>query len=206
MAYSTGRQQCAMNGSCKQATVFKCQGCPEIFCTNHVFDHRRKLGEEMNAIINEHDCLKNRFAQEASNPNLHPIIKKIDNWEKDSIEKIQLKAKELRERLLQATTTQINQLSRRLEPLSEQMNKGRELDDFIETDLNLWKQTLALIKSDLISPLNFAINQDDENPLVRNISVVLKMINERFDRVFDDKVRIVEDGEVVIQDEQGYSR
>jgi hypothetical protein len=112
----------------------------------------------------------------------------------------------LRERLLQETATPINQLSRRLEPLSEQLNKGRELDDFIETDLNLWKQTLALIKSDLISPLNFAINQDDENPLVRNISVVLKMINERFDRVFDDKVRIAEDGEVVIQDEQGYSR
>jgi hypothetical protein len=114
--------------------------------------------------------------------------------------KIQQKAKELREQLLQPITMQINELSKGLEPLSEQLKKGRELDDFIETDLGFWKQTLDFIKSDLTSPLRFTINQDDETPLVRNTSITLKAINEWFEQVSDDRVRIAEDGEVVIHD------
>ncbi len=137
-----------------------------------------EIFSEMNEIISEHDHLKNIFTQHTSNPNLHPLIKQIDEWEKESIEKIQQKAKELREQLLQPITTQINELSKRLEPLSEQLKKDRELDDFIETDLGFWKQTLDFIKSDLTSPLRFTINQDDETPLVRNTSIILKAINE----------------------------
>ncbi len=110
-------------------------------------DHRQKLGEEMNAIISEYEHLKNIFTQHKSNQNLHPLIKQIDDWEKESIEKIQLKAKELREQLLQPAAMQINELFKRFEPVLEQLNKGRELDGFIETDLNLWKETLARIFS-----------------------------------------------------------
>jgi hypothetical protein len=200
MAYSTGRRQCAMEDSCKQAAVYSCHGCSKNFCGNHVADHRRKLGEEMNEIISEHDHLKNIFTQHTSNPNLHPSIQQVDEWENESIVKIQQKAKELREQLLQLTTTQIIELSKRLEPFSEQLSKGRELDDFIETDLNFWKAKLNFIKSDLTSPLKFAMHQNDDVPLVRNTSVILKTINERFDRVLDDKLRIIEDGEVVIHD------
>jgi hypothetical protein len=184
----------------QKAAAYNCRGCSQPFCCSHVTDHRRKLGEEMNEIISEHDRLKSIFTQHTSNPNLHPLMKQIDEWEKESIEKIQQKAKELREQLFQPATTHINQLSKRLEPLSEQLNKGRELDDYIETDLQLWKYNLDLIQSDLTSPLHFALNQDDETALVRNTSVIVKTINERFDRVFDDQMRIVEDGEVVIHD------
>jgi hypothetical protein len=152
----------------------------------------------MNEVISEHDQLKNIFTQLASNPNLHPLIKQIDEWEKESIAKIHQKAKELREKLLQPTTTQISELSKRLELFSEQLNRRRESDDFVETDLSFWKEKLDALKSDLTSPLKFAINHDDDAPLVRNISFVLKTINERFERVFDDKLRIVEDGEAVI--------
>jgi hypothetical protein len=198
MAYSTGRKQCVMDGSCKQAAIYGCQGCSQAFCSKHIADHRRKLGNEMNEIISEHDHLKNTFTQHTTDPNQHPLIKQIDEWEKESIAKIQQKAKELREQLLQPAATQINELSKRLEPLSEQLTTGRELDDFVEPDLVFWKGKLDSIKSDLVSPLKFSINQDDNAPLVRNISVILKTVNEWFDRVFDDKVRIEEDGEVVI--------
>jgi hypothetical protein len=58
-----------------------------------------------------------------------------------------------------------------------------------------------LIKCDLSFPLKFAINQDDKTPLVRNKSVILRTINEQFERVFDDKVRIAEDRAVVIHDD-----
>ena len=202
MAYSTVRQQCAMDNSCKQAGVFKCQGCGNAYCSNHSADHRRKLGQELDGIISEHDHLKNIFTQHTSNLNLDSLIKQIDDWKRESIEKIQRKANELHEQLLQSTATHITELSNRLEPVSGQLNKGREFDDFVEQDLSLWKETLARIKTDLISPLNFVVTQHDGNPLVRNVSIVviMKTVNERFDRVFNNQARIVEDGAVVIRD------
>ena len=125
------------------------------------------------------------------------MIKQIDEWEKNNIERIRLRAKELREQLLQSTAIQISQLSKRIEPITEQITNARQLDDFIETDLTWWKEKIDLIKSELNSPLYLAINEE-EIPLVSNIAVVLKTLNERFDRTSDGRVRIAEDGEVVI--------
>jgi hypothetical protein len=85
MTYSTGRQQFVMGTSCKQAAVFGCRDCSKAFCCTHVTDHRRKLGEEINEVISEHDHLKNIFTQHTSNPNLHPLIKQIDEWEKNQL-------------------------------------------------------------------------------------------------------------------------
>lgn len=200
MAYATGHKQCALDGNCKKAGVFSCGGCSKWFCHSHASDHRQKLSEQMNELISEHDDLKNTFTQHISNPTLHPLVKQIDLWEEESIEKIREKARELREQLAQPLATQVSELSKRLEPYSEQLTQARDRDDFVETDLNYWKEKLALIKSDLITPLKFSITPDDNHPLVSNRSIVLKTMNERFDRVLDDKVRIIEDGEVVVHD------
>jgi len=104
MAYFIGHQQCAMDGSCKLAAVYNCRGCSTTFCCTHVIDHRGKLGEELNVITSEHNQLKDIFTQHTSDPNLHSLVKTIDEWEKESIEKIQQKAKDLREQLLQPIT------------------------------------------------------------------------------------------------------
>ena len=197
MAYSTGRQQCTMDGSCKQAAVFTCRGCGKNFCSKHVSSHRQALSEQLGPIVTEHDQLKATFSQHTSNPNLHPLMKQIDEWEKKSIEKIQLKAKEAREQLLEPTTIQINQLSKRIASTTDQIIKARELDDFVETDLATWTNKLTLLKYLLISPTRFGVIEE-EVPLVRNMSVIIKTINEKFERTFDGKVDITEDGEVAI--------
>jgi hypothetical protein len=135
MASVLTRKPCAADSGCKHAAIFNCEGCSRAFCTNHVSDHRRLLGEEMNEIIGEHDHLRNILIQQTSEPESHPFIKHIDDWEKSSIAKVQQKANETRQESLRLITAHANEISERLQKVSEQLNKGQEHDDFIETDL-----------------------------------------------------------------------
>jgi hypothetical protein len=200
MATSSTRKQCANDDDCKQAAVTNCEGCSKAFCIKHFTDHRRLLDEEMNMIIDEHDLLKNSLNQQITKPDSHSLIKQIDQWEKDSIGKIQQRANELRQELFQSTNTYTNDLSKKFQQLSEKLKESRENDNFIETDLHDWKRTLANLKANLTSPSRISINRCDNISLVENISISLfKVTNDLFQYVFDNAVEIVDDGQVAVR-------
>jgi len=201
MASSSTRKQCANDDGCKQAAVTNCEGCSKAFCIKHMIDHRRLLDEEMNVIIDEHDYLKNMLNQQTTKPNSHPLIKEIDQWEKESIAKIQKRAQELRQELLRSITVHEGQLSKRLQQLSEKLKESRENDNFIETDLQDWKKTLYNLKTDLTSPSTIFIKPHDTFSLVQSISINLSVVtNEEFEKVSDKEVRIKENGQVAVRD------
>jgi hypothetical protein len=166
----------------------------------HYNSHRRLLREEITEIIGEQHQFQDTLQQQIINPELHPFIKQIDEWEKESIEKIQRRARELRQQLFQLTTTLRNQLSQKFEQLSEQLIDGQTYDGFIETDLCRWKQILNDLKANLTSPSTIAINQYISTPLIQNIYVVITATNELFLQPFDKKVRIEANGQLVILD------
>jgi hypothetical protein len=199
MASST-RKQCGNEDNCKQTGVANCEGCSQVFCIKHFNDHRRSLDEEMNVILSEYNDFKNLIIQEPTNSKIQLTIQEINDWEQESVKKIQQKAAELRDELVQIKTTHIEYLSVRFQSLTEQIKKGKEEDDFIETDLRRWKKRLDDLKSNLTSPSIVILNQHDNIPLVYNMSVsfLLAENNDLFDRIIDDKVRIEEDGEVVV--------
>jgi hypothetical protein len=201
MTSSTIRKQCVDNNGCKQAAVTNCEGCSKAFCIKHFNDHRRLLDKEMNVIIDEHDVLKNSLNQQTTKTDSHPLIKKIDNWEKESIVKVQKRAKDLRQELLQSTTAQTDDLSKKLQQLAEQLKQGRENNDFIEADLQFWKQILNDLKTDPFRSSTICINRRDNISLIQNIFVnSIDVSNELFERVSNKRVRIEENGQVVISD------
>ena len=201
MASSSTKKQCVYGDGCKQAAVTNCEGCSKAFCIKHMIDHRRLLDQEMNIIITEHDHLKNTLNQHITKSDSHPLIEEINKWEKESIAKIQTRAKELRQELLQSTGVHIDDLSKKLRQLSEHLKNGREHDDFIETDLRLWKKTLDDLKTSLVLPATISINRCDNVALVKDISINLSVVvKELFQRVSDNKVRLDENGQVAIRD------
>jgi hypothetical protein len=200
MASSSTRKHCANGNGCKQMAAALCEGCSQALCTKHFIDHRRFLGEEMNVIISEHDQFQHTLNQKTTNPETHPLITQIDEWEKESIVKIRRKAKELRQELLQLATVHLDELSKKLRHLSGKLKEGREEDSFVETDLRGWKKSLDNLKENLLSPSTFSINRHDREPLVQNIYLNLIGKNDIFERVFDNKVRIENEGRVAIHD------
>jgi hypothetical protein len=97
---STTKAPCAACGS-KGIGIFKCEGCAQVFCRKHVIEHRDALSNQLDEIVFEYDTLQQTMAESKDKPNHqhHPLIKQIDKWEKDSIEKIQQTANEARQQV-----------------------------------------------------------------------------------------------------------
>ncbi|CAF4206955.1 unnamed protein product, partial [Adineta steineri] len=145
------RKVCSTTSSCKQTAATNCEGCSQAFCTKHFIDHRRLLGEEMDLIINEQNNFRQIFDQQQTEFELHPFVKTIDEWEKESTMKIQQKAKDLRLELLKLVTTRKDEFLNKLQQLSGELRESRENDNFIEMDLQQWKNNLEDLKAKLDS-------------------------------------------------------
>ncbi|CAF4663741.1 unnamed protein product [Rotaria sp. Silwood1] len=187
MASSSSKKPCSIENGCKQAAITTCDGCSQAFCSKHFTDHRNLLNDEINKIISEHDDLKNSLTQQTKNPTCHPLIKQVDEWETQSISKIQQRAKELRQELSELTKNNTNNSSQKLQDLAKEINECRENGDFLEIDLRRWKETLEDLKLHITSPSKITINRVNENALIQNISVNLKnkTTNEVFERVLE---------------------
>jgi hypothetical protein len=58
----------------------------------------------------------------------------------------------------------------KLNKLTDQLRESRQENDFIETDLQQWKQQLNLLKDELNKPSTITVT-DDTTPLVTKICV-----------------------------------
>jgi uncharacterized protein (DUF3084 family) len=94
----------------------------------------------------------------------------IDKWERDSIKKIRQTAEEARQELFKYTDGHIRQIEIELNILTDQVRESREENDFVETDLQRWKQELTHLTNQLAQPSNITIGQDS-TPLVTKISI-----------------------------------
>jgi chromosome segregation ATPase len=98
------------------------------------------------------------------------LIQQIDQWERESINEIRRRADEARQLLLMHTTNHIAEIEVKLAKLTDQLRQNREENDFVETDLNHWKDELTRLTKELAQPQNVCIRQDTSS-LVKNILV-----------------------------------
>jgi chromosome segregation ATPase len=176
MARARGEIRCATCDKGKGA--FRCEGCQQLFCFDHLRDHREQLSVQLEHIEGDHDLLRQTLTEKTHNPQKHLLIKQIDQWEKDSINKIQQTAKECRQILLQHTTEYINQIEINLTKLTDQLRETRQENDFNEIDLNEFKQKLTQLTTELDKPSNISI-QHDSTTLIKNISVIVSSFNSK---------------------------
>jgi chromosome segregation ATPase len=170
MATATGKNQCAICG--KERRTVLCDGCSQTFCYNHLGDHRQELSKQLDEIEVTRDLFRQTLTEQTSQPRKHPLMKKIDDWERDSINKIRQTAEEARQLLFQHTAGHITGLEVKLNKLTEQVRRSREDNDFVETDLNQWKEELHRLQEELTKPSNIILQQDS-TPLVTKINVDL---------------------------------
>ena len=96
---STVKAPCATCGS-KSVGIFKCEGCTQLFCRKHVSEHRDILSQRLDEIVIEHDTLQQIIIEKKDQVNYnHPVLKQIDEWQKNSIMKIHQTAEIVRQQL-----------------------------------------------------------------------------------------------------------
>lgn len=100
MASSIMSKTTCNSDACKNIGILKCEGCSQIFCRKHVLEHRDVLSHHLDEVILEHDTLQQIITEETKNQkNSHPLIEKVNEWERNSIMKIQQTANEARKQI-----------------------------------------------------------------------------------------------------------
>lgn len=167
-AAAVGKAQCITCG--KEKSTIQCQGCLQLFCYNHIGDHRK----EFTAQLEEIDTTCNQFQQTITKltmkPQKHPLFQQIDQWERDSIQKIQQTAEEARQILLKHLPVHVTAAKEQLKQFTSQVKESREENDFFETDIQQWMKQLIILREKLRTPSNIVIELTDV-PLVTKISV-----------------------------------
>jgi hypothetical protein len=126
--------------------VAACNGCQLIFCVNHFTQHREELSKLMDNVSQERDSLLGDLYQE----NLeHPFLSRIDNWEQESIKKIQTAAQAARTKLQEIFNRRKDEIKLSVEKLTNELQDSREPADYTEADINKWSETLKTLRKTL---------------------------------------------------------
>lgn len=185
--------------TCKKAIgILTCRGCGKDFCYRHVAEHRQELGKQMEALTVDHDQLQQTIAEQEGQPSSHPLMKKIDEWEQQSIDKIQQAAKNIRKDLLTVLRGQRIEVSNKLIHLKQALTHARGEDDYVETDLKEWLDKLEKLKVDLNATQTIDFNEKpvDGNTLIQKIFIP-NVSHDLFMQTEGD-VAIIEDGKVAL--------
>jgi chromosome condensin MukBEF ATPase and DNA-binding subunit MukB len=168
---TTDKNRCAICS--KEKRTVRCEGCSQTFCYSHLGDHRQELSQQLDEVEVTRDVFRETLTEHISQPQNHPLMQKIDDWERDSINRVRQTAKELRQLLSNHTSGYMAQIEVQLNKLTNQLRQSREENDFVETDLNQWKAELSRLKEELTKPSNITLYQDS-TPFITKIVVDVK--------------------------------
>ncbi|CAF1139266.1 unnamed protein product [Rotaria sordida] len=184
----------------KAAATFMCRGCLKDFCMRHASEHRQELAKQMDEdVISFHDQLRQNFDEQMKKSPDHSLMKQIDEWERNSIEKIRQTANDARQQLLNIIDKHMDKLKNDLECLTQELKKARDDDNFFENDLNKWITTLNELKKDLITPQTINVHYDNDTTSFISKIIINEKLNilyERFEQFFGD-IFISDNGTVV---------
>ena len=179
--------------------VFFCQGCEKDFCTIHAEEHRQELSKQLDTVILEHDQLKQNIVEYSEKFNQHPLMKEIDQWEMESIDKIRKAADDARKELFAVVDDRRTKIIEGMKGLEQDLSTAQSEDSFVETNLQEWMERLRKWATDLNTSSSINIQQEKNNmPFIRKIIVnIIPKNNEFFERSAG-KVRIREQGQIIL--------
>ena len=165
---TTSKKRCV---TCeKNGGILICDGCQQSFCGKHVMEHRDKLGVQLDCLVQEHDLMKLQVELMSTN---HVLFKQIDQWEKESIMKIQDAANHARENLRKILGQSKQRFSKRFDDIREDFQASRVADDYSENDLTQWTNDLKTLKKEIESP--------DEIEIFKNKGKAIDLIEIKTD-------------------------
>jgi hypothetical protein len=125
-----------------------------------VVEHRQQLTLQLENIMQDHDCIQQDIALQREN---HYQFQQIDEWEKESIAKIQMAAEKARADLRQTFQSSDERLTRTCRDIATKLRSAREADNFSEIDLTRWTQQLNELKLQIKSQAMIYIPEDNSS-------------------------------------------
>ncbi|CAF3425922.1 unnamed protein product [Rotaria sp. Silwood1] len=163
----------------KNFCIANCIGCKDLFCFVHLIQHRQELSNEFDQLINQHKDLNEKSFNQL---NIKQHLEYIDKWEYDIIELIHQHTKDVKEKILCIFNVYKSELKRRHKYLGEEINVKRDLNAFIESDLEELSHQMKQLDKDIqninkvlkqisINELNQITNKYNESVIITEKSI-----------------------------------
>jgi hypothetical protein len=187
------RSLCSVCG--KVPSLSYCDGCQRVFCMDHAEQHRVDLSNLLDKIIFEHGQCKETIIQYTEESNSHPLIKQINEWENQSIEKIHQTAIDARKQVLNAFKQFASNAIITMKNLTEELTKAQNAENFFETDIRQWMDTLIKIKKELDKPPTINIQKvGNDNSFIYKIVINVSEIFEKS----AGRIAIKDEGKLIV--------
>jgi len=169
MATETGKTRCV---NCdKEKATLRCGGCLQEFCNKHLGNHRQELNKQLDEIEMNRDIFRQLLTQHIQQPNNDTLIQQINEWEQNSIKKIQQSAEEARQVAAKSTHEYIHQIEIKLNKLNDDLKESRDEEDFNEINLRQFQEELNRLKKELTKLSNISIQ--DSTSSINKISLLV---------------------------------
>ena len=155
----------------RNKVVYRCEGCSQAFCFEHLEDHRQEFNSQLNAFKRDHDHLQQKFAQQRKNPPKHVLIQEINQWERNSIDLIQETAEEARQSLRNCIADNKEWIADKFTEFSDELKTTQKENNFNEIHVNRLRRKLKLLEEQLNMPLNISVRYDFSS-FIKRICVV----------------------------------
>ncbi len=109
---ATTKTQCSICNEDKD--IYECKGCSETFCFPHLTNHRDTINKQFNQMEDNCNSFRQILLDQKTDPKKRCLVEQVDQWEKDSIQKIKQTANECRQNLIKYTNEYIIEIERKL--------------------------------------------------------------------------------------------
>lgn len=163
-----------------------CLGCRDLlYCARHYREHRDDLSNQLQMLTDKCNQIREDIQTRAENPQVHTLMKTIEEWETRSIAKIRQMAEATRTELLRNNNKDISQVKVKLENLCIKLLQNPDDYGFVDTDIENWTDELERLKSMLNKTFDFTIREDP----TKFISKIRLEVNGKF-RYYTERVSI----------------
>ena len=139
-------------------SIAVCDGCHNSFCHQHLSEHRQELLKKMEGINDQCEHFRQNLRYEQD---LSPILSAIDLWEKESIEQINLAAKNARDVVYQSIEQMLNNFNEAVNDITKDIEFSRSVSNATEIDLDNWTNHLQTLKNLIKKPIPISLYVDE---------------------------------------------
>lgn len=150
----------------KSLPVSTCEGCQQSLCQEHSLEHREDLSQQKETIKKKCEQLQNDLTGHSL---IQTYLDKIDQWQRDSIERIQITAEGARQKLRDILARMQTQVKVSFDPIYEDIRIHQESADYSERKFS---QSM-----DQLSYLHQILQNSLRNDPIHEIKASIRLIN-----------------------------
>lgn len=155
-----------------------CNGCQRTICNKHSVEHQKQQ------LINQLDNIIREYEQSF---NEHTFFKNIDQWEKESITKIQITADTGRKDLQHVIEKSKERFSKTYNDIAINLHLSHDTNNYSENELNRSIEQLKQLQLQIIAPISVKFIENEWSIIDLNATQDNNTIKDTSNSIIQDK-------------------